>query len=136
MVNQQPFHHMPGEPIRLLLVSVPIFVGSRVVALAKLSEQPSHAVDLKRRRHEVAMFYQLEKELNSLDSTQRPYAARSFLLPRSRLASWLDEFPVPLLQIEGLGYHATMAKRKPGEVDRVVAEIAAQVGHWLTYCSK
>jgi TetR/AcrR family transcriptional regulator, regulator of cefoperazone and chloramphenicol sensitivity len=37
-----------------------------------------------------------------------------------------------MVQIKGIGHHATMAKRKPGEVDRAIAEIAAQVDHWLT----
>jgi len=37
-----------------------------------------------------------------------------------------------MVQIKGIGYHATMAKRKPGEVDGAIAEIAAQVDHWLT----
>jgi AcrR family transcriptional regulator len=37
-----------------------------------------------------------------------------------------------MVQIKGIGHHATMAKRKPGEVDKAIADIAAQVDHWLT----
>jgi AcrR family transcriptional regulator len=37
-----------------------------------------------------------------------------------------------MVQIKGVGHHATMAKRKQAEVDRAIAEIAAQVDHWLT----
>ena len=37
-----------------------------------------------------------------------------------------------MMQIKGIGHHATLAKRKPGEVDRAISEFAAQVDHWLT----
>ncbi len=37
-----------------------------------------------------------------------------------------------MVQIKGIGHHAALAKRKPGEVDKAIAEIAAQVDHWLT----
>jgi AcrR family transcriptional regulator len=36
-----------------------------------------------------------------------------------------------MAQIKGIGYHATLGKRKHGEVDRAIAEIARQVEHWL-----
>jgi len=37
-----------------------------------------------------------------------------------------------MMQIKGIGHHATMAKRSRGEVDRGIAAIAAQVDFWLT----
>lgn len=36
-----------------------------------------------------------------------------------------------MAQIKGIGYHATLGKRKRGEVDQAIAEIARQVEHWL-----
>lgn len=36
-----------------------------------------------------------------------------------------------MAQIKGIGYHATMGKRKRGEVAQAIAEIARQVEHWL-----
>jgi TetR/AcrR family transcriptional regulator, regulator of cefoperazone and chloramphenicol sensitivity len=36
-----------------------------------------------------------------------------------------------MAQIKGIGYHATVGKRKRGEVDQAIAEIARQVEHWL-----
>jgi len=36
-----------------------------------------------------------------------------------------------MAQIKGIGHHATMGKRKRGEVDQAIAEIARQVEHWL-----
>jgi AcrR family transcriptional regulator len=36
-----------------------------------------------------------------------------------------------MAQIKGIGYHATMGKRKSAEVDQAIAEIARQVEHWL-----
>ncbi len=37
-----------------------------------------------------------------------------------------------MVQVKGIGHHAAMRKRKAGEIDRAVDEIAAQVEHWLT----
>lgn len=37
-----------------------------------------------------------------------------------------------MTQFKGISHHATMRKRKPGEIDLIVSEIAAQVEHWLT----
>jgi AcrR family transcriptional regulator len=37
-----------------------------------------------------------------------------------------------MMQVKGIAHHATMAKRKPGEVDKAIAVIAAQVDHWLS----
>jgi AcrR family transcriptional regulator len=37
-----------------------------------------------------------------------------------------------MVQIKGIGHHATMAKRKTGEVNKAISAIAAQVDHWLT----
>lgn len=34
-------------------------------------------------------------------------------------------------QIKGIGYHATLGKRKRDEVDEMITEIARQVEHWL-----
>ena len=31
----------------------------------------------------------------------------------------------------GIGYYATVGKRKRGEVDQAIAEIVRQVEHWL-----
>jgi len=39
-----------------------------------------------------------------------------------------------MVMIKGLGYQATMAKRKAGDLDKAIAVIAAQLDHWLT-CS-
>jgi hypothetical protein len=36
-----------------------------------------------------------------------------------------------MAQIKGIGYHATLGKRKRGEVNQAIAEIAQQVEHWL-----
>lgn len=36
-----------------------------------------------------------------------------------------------MAQIKGIGYHATLGKRRRGEVDQAIAEIAQQVEHWL-----
>jgi hypothetical protein len=36
-----------------------------------------------------------------------------------------------MAQIKGIGYHANLSKRKRGEVDQAIAEIAWQVEHWL-----
>jgi AcrR family transcriptional regulator len=36
-----------------------------------------------------------------------------------------------MAQIKGIGYHATLGKRKREEVDQAIAEIARQVEHWL-----
>jgi len=36
-----------------------------------------------------------------------------------------------MMQVKGIGYHATMAKRKPGEVDKAIAVITEQVDRWL-----
>ena len=36
-----------------------------------------------------------------------------------------------MMQVKGIAHHATMAKRKPGEVDKAITLIAAQVDHWL-----
>jgi len=41
-----------------------------------------------------------------------------------------------MVQIKGLGYHATMATRKAGEVDKAITGIAEQVDHWLTCRTK
>jgi len=37
-----------------------------------------------------------------------------------------------MVQIKGIAHHAAMGKRKAGEVNGIVSEIAAQVEHWLT----
>lgn len=34
-------------------------------------------------------------------------------------------------QIKGIGYHATLGKRKRDEVDEMIVEIARQVERWL-----
>jgi AcrR family transcriptional regulator len=36
-----------------------------------------------------------------------------------------------MAQIKGIGYHATLGKRRRGEVDQAIAEMARQVEHWL-----
>jgi hypothetical protein len=36
-----------------------------------------------------------------------------------------------MAQIKGIGYHATLGKRKREEVDQGITEIARQVEHWL-----
>lgn len=36
-----------------------------------------------------------------------------------------------IAQIKGIGYHATLGKRRRGEVDQAISEIARQVEHWL-----
>jgi hypothetical protein len=36
-----------------------------------------------------------------------------------------------MAQIKGIGYPATLGKRRRGEVDQAIAEIARQVEHWL-----
>jgi AcrR family transcriptional regulator len=36
-----------------------------------------------------------------------------------------------MAQIKGIGHHATLGKRRGGEVDQAIAEIARQVEHWL-----
>jgi AcrR family transcriptional regulator len=36
-----------------------------------------------------------------------------------------------MAQIKGIGYHATLGKRKREEVDQAITEIARQVEHWL-----
>jgi AcrR family transcriptional regulator len=40
-----------------------------------------------------------------------------------------------MTQIKGIGYHATLGKRKRGEVDQAIAEVAQQVEHWLLCAS-
>lgn len=41
-----------------------------------------------------------------------------------------------MMQVKGIGYHATMAKRRPGEVDKAMAVIIAQVEQWLTVATR
>jgi hypothetical protein len=36
-----------------------------------------------------------------------------------------------IAQMKGIGYHATLGKRRRREVDQAIAEIARQVEHWL-----
>ena len=36
-----------------------------------------------------------------------------------------------IAQMKGIGYHATLGKRRRGDVDQAIAEIARQVEHWL-----
>lgn len=36
-----------------------------------------------------------------------------------------------MAQFKGIGYHATLGKRKRDEVDRTITEIERQVEHWL-----
>jgi serine/threonine protein kinase len=36
-----------------------------------------------------------------------------------------------IAQMKGIGYHATLGKRRRGEVDQAIAEIGRQVEHWL-----
>lgn len=44
----------------------------------------------------------------------------------------LDTTAIALMvQIKGVAHHAAMRKRKPGEIDSIISEIAAQVEHWL-----
>jgi hypothetical protein len=44
----------------------------------------------------------------------------------------LDATVIALMaQLKGIAQHAAMRKRKPGELDAMVSEIAAQVEHWL-----
>ena len=40
-----------------------------------------------------------------------------------------------IAQMQGIGYHATLGKRRRGEVDQAIGEIARQVEHWLE-CGK
>ncbi|MGC1870815.1 MAG: TetR/AcrR family transcriptional regulator [Acidobacteriaceae bacterium] len=37
-----------------------------------------------------------------------------------------------MVQMKGIGHHAAMRERQPGEIDSIVSEIAAQVEDWLT----
>lgn len=37
-----------------------------------------------------------------------------------------------MAQIKGIAYHATMLKRKPGEIASLLSEVEGQVEHWLT----
>ena len=41
-----------------------------------------------------------------------------------------------MAQFKGIGYHATLGKRKSAQVDKVIIEIASQVDNWLTSRSK
>ncbi len=41
-----------------------------------------------------------------------------------------------MAQIKGISFHATMGKRKPGEVNAIITAIAEQVEHWLTCGSR
>ena len=41
-----------------------------------------------------------------------------------------------MMQVKGIGHHATMAKRRRGEVDKAITAIAAQVDYWLTSGAK
>jgi AcrR family transcriptional regulator len=41
-----------------------------------------------------------------------------------------------MAQIKGIGYHATLGAQKRCELDQAIAEIAAQVDHWLTCKSR
>jgi hypothetical protein len=37
-----------------------------------------------------------------------------------------------MVQMKGVAHHAAMGEREPGELDAVLAEVAAQVEHWWT----
>ncbi len=37
-----------------------------------------------------------------------------------------------MVQLKGIAHHAAMRERKPGEIDSIVSEIAAQVEYWIT----
>lgn len=123
----------PKEPANALDELRQLFASARI----RLNQDPSFFIVIT----ELALRSRRDPAINSIGEQRDRFWERDLTSILERGVAQrifrrdLDSAAVAaslMAQLKGVAHHAAMRERHPGEIDTILAQIAAQVEHWLT----